>query len=424
MGEEIAAVAASHEAVAQDAVERIEVEYEVLEPVFDAEEALAPGAPEVHEGTGNIAREIRIRHGDVEQGFRESAVIHEETYTTPHQFQTYLEPLGALADIDGQGRITLYVPTQSIYFTRRLIAGALDLPSTKIRVIQTHVGGAFGGKLGEDPIGHIAAVLAQKTGRPVRLLNNRLDEFQGSRPRMPRGRSPSRWGSGTTGPSPPRRAESSGTNGAYSGFSYEVIQVTATRMDNLYRQQNLKTDAFLVYTNLIPAGAFRGFGNPQMSFAMESHMDVLAEKLGMDPAELRLRNVVHQGDTSIHGWEMGSCGIEECIEKATEAVGWESGARGFRERRRPDGDRSRVRRSFDLPAGSFPTGTAPTAVVKVDDDGKAQVRLRRGGPGAGRPDGHRADRRRRAGPRGRGHPGLPRPTPRTRRSASGATAAG
>ena len=115
-----------------------------------------------------------------------------------------------------------------------------------------------------------------------------------------------------------------GNNGAYSGFSYEVIQVTATRMDNLYRQQNLKTDALLVYTNLIPAGAFRGFGNPQMSFAVESHMDVLAEKLGMDPAEIRLRNVVHQGDTSIHGWEMGSCGIEECIEKATEAVGWKA----------------------------------------------------------------------------------------------------
>ncbi|MDP6619985.1 MAG: molybdopterin-dependent oxidoreductase, partial [Nitrospinota bacterium] len=119
LGEEIAAVAASHEAAAQDAVERIEVEYEVLGPVFDAEAALAPGVPEVHEGTGNIAREIRIRRGDVEQGFRESAVIHEETYTTPHQFQTYMEPLGALADIDGQGRITLHVPTQSIYFTRR-----------------------------------------------------------------------------------------------------------------------------------------------------------------------------------------------------------------------------------------------------------------------------------------------------------------
>ena len=381
LGEEIAAVAASHEAVAQDAVERIEVEYEVLEPVFDAEEALAPGAPEVHEGTGNIAREIRIRHGDVEQGFRESAVIHEETYTTPHQFQTYLEPLGALADIDGQGRITLYVPTQSIYFTRRLIAGALDLPSTKIRVIQTHVGGAFGGKLGEDPIGHIAAVLAQKTGRPVRLLNNRLDEFQGSRPRMPAAVH-LKMGVRDDGTLAAKESRIVGNNGAYSGFSYEVIQVTATRMDNLYRQQNLKTDAFLVYTNLIPAGAFRGFGNPQMSFAMESHMDVLAEKLGMDPAELRLRNVVHQGDTSIHGWEMGSCGIEECIEKATEAVGWKAA--------RAASGNGAVRTGIGLGCAVHSTSSrqlsnwdGSTAVVKVDDDGKAQVVCGEGDLGQG-----------------------------------------
>ncbi len=381
IGEEVAAVSAASEAAALEAVERIEVDYEVLPPVFDVEEALAPGAPEVHEGTGNISREIHINHGDVERGFAESAVIHEETYTTAHQFQTYLEPLGALADIDGQGRITLYVPTQSIYFTRRLVAEALNLPSTKIRVIQTHVGGAFGGKLGEDPMGHIAASLAMKTGRPVRLLNNRLDEFQGSRPRMPVNIH-LKMGVRRDGTLAAKETRIVGNNGAYSCFSYEVIQVTATRMDNLYRQENLKTDACLVYTNLIPAGAFRGFGNPQMSFAMESHMDVLAEKLGMDPAEFRLRNVVHQGETSIHGWEFGSCGIAECIEKATAAVEWK--------KHRAAPKNGTLRTGVGLGCAVHSTSNrqlsnwdGSTAVVKVDDDGKAQVICGEGDLGQG-----------------------------------------
>ena len=381
VGEEVAAVSAASEAAALEAVERIEVDYEVLPPVFDVEEALAPGAPEVHEGTGNISREIHINHGDVERGFAESAVIHEETYTTAHQFQTYMEPLGALADIDGQGRITLYVPTQSIYFTRRLVAEALNLPSTKIRVIQTHVGGAFGGKLGEDPMGHIAASLAMKTGRPVRLLNNRLDEFQGSRPRMPVNIH-LKMGVRRDGTLAAKETRIVGNNGAYSCFSYEVIQVTATRMDNLYRQENLKTDACLVYTNLIPAGAFRGFGNPQMSFAMESHMDVLAEKLGMDPAEFRLRNVVHQGETSIHGWELGSCGIAECIEKATAAVDWK--------KHRAAPKNGTLRTGVGLGCAVHSTSNrqlsnwdGSTAVVKVDDDGKAQVICGEGDLGQG-----------------------------------------
>ncbi len=374
LGEEVAAVAAETEEAALEAIERIEVDYEILSPVFDMEEALVPGAPEVHEGSKNISRTIQICHGDVIKGFAESAVVHEETYTTAHQFQAYMEPLGALADVDGQGRITLYVPSQSIYFTRRLVAQALQLPTTKIRVVQTCVGGAFGGKLGEDPMGHIASLLALKTGRPVRLLNNRIDEFQASRPRMP-AKIWLKMGVRDNGTIAAKEVKILGNNGAYSGFSYEVIQVTATRMDNLYRQENLKVDATLVYTNLIPTGAFRGFGNPQMSFAMESHLDCLAEGLDMDPGELRLRNAVHTGDITIHGWELGSCGIQQCIEKAMEAVDWKS----FRLRKK-DRENGRYQTGVGLGCAVHSTSNrqlsnwdGSTAVVKVDDDGKAQV---------------------------------------------------
>ncbi|MFQ5914060.1 MAG: xanthine dehydrogenase family protein molybdopterin-binding subunit [Nitrospinota bacterium] len=381
VGEEVAAVAAKSEEAAREALERIEVDYEVLPAVFDAEQALVPGAPEIHEGTGNIAREIHLSRGDIERGFSESAAIHEETYTTTHQFQTYLEPLGALADIDGQGRLTLYVPAQSIYFTRRLVAESLNLPSSKVRVVQTYVGGAFGGKLGEDPVAHIAAALAQRSGRPVRLLNSRLEEFQGSRPRMPV-KIHLKIGVRKDGTICAKETRIVGNNGAYSCFSYEVIQVTATRMDSLYCQQNVKTDAILAYTNLIPAGAFRGFGNPQMAFPMESHLDVLAEKLGMDPVDLRLRNVIRKGETSIHGWEMGSCGIEECIQRAAAAVDWK--------RWREAPKNGTVRTGIGVACAIHSTSSrqlsnwdGSTAAVKVADDGKVQVICGEGDLGQG-----------------------------------------
>src|SRR5262249_6456396 len=152
-----------------DALELIRVDYEPLPAVFDPEDALRPGAPEVHEGTGNLAREIRINRGDVEAGFAQAAAGYEATYETPYQYPGYMEPMGTIAAVDGSGRLTVWAPTQSVYFTRELVAEALDITPSRVRVIQTVVGGAFGGKLTEDAQSPIAALLALKTGRPVRL---------------------------------------------------------------------------------------------------------------------------------------------------------------------------------------------------------------------------------------------------------------
>ena len=321
VGEEIAAVAAETEEAALEALDQIVVDQEELPAVFDPEEAMASGAPQINEAENNIAREIHIRRGDVERGFAESAVIHEDVYSTPYQFQAYMEPLGALADVDGQGRVTLYAPTQSIYLTRRYVSEALDIPPEDLRVVQPAIGGGFGGKLNEDATALITVFLTLKTGRPVRLLNNRLDEFGASRPRMPT-KTYLKMGVRKDGTIAAKETRIYGNNGACSCLSPEVIQCMAMRMDSLYRMENIKTDAFLVYTNLLPAGAFRGFGNVQMAFALESHLDALAEKLGMDPAGLRLRNVIRQGETSVHGWKMDSCAIGECIEKAVAAADW------------------------------------------------------------------------------------------------------
>ena len=379
VGEEVAAVVAESEEAALEGRDLIEVDYDPLPAVFDPEEALAPDAPQVNEGKNNLAREIHLVRGDPERGFSESAVIHEDRYKTPHQIQAYMEPLGALADIDAQGRLTVYAPSQSIHRTRRYLAEALDLLPEKLRVIQPNIGGGFGGKLNEDATSHITAFLALRTGRPVRFLNNRLDEFGASRPRLPT-TIDLKMGVRKDGTIAAKETRIYGNNGACSCLGPEIIFHAATRMDSLYRQENLKTDAYLVYTNLIPAGAFRGLGNPQMGFALESHVDVLVEKMGMDPAELRLRNLIQKGDTSVHGWKMESCGIQECVEKAVAAVDWK------RLRAAPKGGTLRTgvslacaihstsvrqRSASESKADQGWDGSA--AIIEVNEDGRVQV---------------------------------------------------
>ncbi len=377
VGEEVAAVTATSEVAALEALDLLEVDYDPLPAVFDPEEALKPGAPQVNEGNGNLAREVTIRRGDVERGFAESAVIHEDDYTTPHQFQAYMEPLGGVAEMDGQGRLTIYAATQSIYFTRDRISNALEIPSAKIRVIQPHIGGGFGGKLAEDGTAVITAFIALKTGRPVRLFTDRLDDFGAARPRMPT-ETYLKMGLRKDGTIAAKEARIFGNNGASSGLAPEILMHMAVRIDSLYRMKNVKTDAYLAYTNLLPAGAFRGFGNPQMAFAMESHLDVLAEMLGMDPAEVRLRNVIRQGDISVHGWSMDSCAIDECIRKATAAINWEE--------RRAAPKQGIVRTGVGLACAihsssirqkasmdSDETWDGSVAIVEISEDGLAKV---------------------------------------------------
>ena len=323
IGEEVAAVVATDADAAGEALGLIQVDYEPLPAVLEPEEAMKPDAPQVHEGQSNIVRDIRIDRGDIEAGFAAAHVVHEDTYETPYQYQAYMEPAGSMAAADSSGGVTVWSSTQTIYFQKEVVAQALGLPQSKVRVIQPFVGGGFGGKLAEDPNAPISAFLAWKTGKTVRLMNNRLEDFAAGRPRT-RQKITLRMGADREGKIVAKDTRILVDNGAYTGIAGSITQTTATRMDSLYRQKNLRTRALLVFTNKIPTGAFRGFGNPQMAFALECHMDVLAERLGMDPKAVRLRNAIRQGDVSVHGWKMDSCGLTECVEKATEAIGWES----------------------------------------------------------------------------------------------------
>ncbi|MDP7386060.1 MAG: xanthine dehydrogenase family protein molybdopterin-binding subunit, partial [Nitrospinota bacterium] len=323
VGEEVAAVAAEDEAVAFEALELISIEYEPLPAVFDPEEAMSEGASLVHDVARNIADRQAVLRGDMEAALQEADVVYEETYSTPLSYQAYMEPIGSVAVPGGNGKFTLYSPLQLIFNSRDLIAGVLGIKPENLRVIQPFVGGGFGGKSNEDPNAFITMVLAMKTNRPMRVINSRAEEFQAARPRVPT-RVWLRMSARKDGTFLSKESRVVADNGAYTGLAKGIMHTALYRAENLYRIQNIRSEGFLVYTNKIPTGAFRGFGNPQGTFAQESTIDALAHELGLDPAEMRLKNALQAGDISIHGWRIGSCGLKEAIQSCAQAMDWES----------------------------------------------------------------------------------------------------
>ena len=371
-GEEVAAVAAVDESTALDALELIRVEYEVLPAVLDPEQALAPGAPEVHEGNGNLAREIHISRGDVDAGFKLAAAVYEATYDMSYQYHGYMEPMGTLAVPDGNGGITLWAPTQSIYLTRAFVSEALDIPASNVRVIQTVIGGAFGGKLTEDANTPLAAFLAMKSGRPVRLINNRLEDFLAARSSIPT-RVWLKMGLAKDGEIVAKDSVIVSDNGAYSGLAPEMVLVTAFRTDCLHRLKNVRSHARLAFTNKIPSGTFRAFGTQQMAFPLDSHLTVLAGMIGMDPVDVHLRNAIQTGDTSVHGWHIGSCGLSECLTKARDAIGWQT-------KHARANQRGPMRRGVGIGSGLHVTANrqlgnwdGSTVLIRINEDGRVKL---------------------------------------------------
>ena len=333
-GHEVAAVAAVDEATALDALELIDVEYEPLPATLDMDRALEPDAPKVHED-GNLAARIELNRGDAEAGFRDADVVLEDTYRTSVVSQAYMEPVGALTQWDADGRLTVWMPCQAIFYARKKIAKAIGVPISNVRVIQSAVGGGFGGKYVDEPLAMIAALLAGEAGAPVRLLNTRLEEFQAGRPRVPM-TIQLKMGIKKSGEIQAKECRIIADTGCYVGKCLGILGTGSMRMDNHYRQANLHTEGLLVYTHTTPKGAFRGYGNPQMGFAMEQHLDALAEAIDMDPAELRLKNSTQKGDTTVHGWRIESCEMDRCIRQVMEACGWEK-----KRTRKETGDRRR-----------------------------------------------------------------------------------
>lgn len=371
-GEEVAAVAAVTEEIARDALDLIHVEYEELPAILTPDEALDDDAPGIHPGRNNISHDIRFARGDVDAGFAQAHLVHEATYQVHAQYPGYLEPMATVAMLDPDERLLVWTSTQSVFLARARLASALELPASRIRVAQTTTGGGFGGKLVEDANNLIAGLLALKTGKPVRLVNNRLEDFLACCSSLPETIT-LRMGLDREGLITAKEVRIVAECGAYSGLCAEVMHVSAMRSDNMHRLQNVRSHATLVYTNNPPHGAFRGFGGTQMQFALNSHIHTMAGMLGIDPVQIHLRNAIGAGETSVHGWKIGSTGLAECIAQCTEAIGWEAKrlrTKGQGTRRRGVGMAAVMHVSGNRTIGNW---DGSTVTVKINEDGRVIV---------------------------------------------------
>lgn len=322
VGDEVAAVAAVDWETAAKALELIEVDYEPLPSVYDPIEAMKPDAPRIYEDCeDNIAGRVARNFGDVEQGFEEADYIFEDTYRTPLIPSCTIEPHCCIASFDSVDNLTFWVSTQNPNNFQKALSQVLKIPQSKIRVVRPQIGGAFGNKSVILPMDPIAAFLSKKTGKPVKLVNSREEEFTTTRGRYPM---VVHLKTGVTrdGKLLARQAKVITNNGAYNNKATGISLLTSNRIGNLYRVPHTRTEAIIVYTNTQYGGALRGWGGPQAHFAVESQMDTIAEKLGMDALELRLKNANQPGDTTPWGWEIPSCGLTECLEQAAEKIGW------------------------------------------------------------------------------------------------------
>jgi len=322
IGEKVALVVAETEKQAARALDLVQVEYEDLPVVSDPREAMQPGAPQLHpEKENNILVKYRIRKGDVDEAFGYANVIVEGTYHTPFQEHAFLQPEAGLAYLDEQGRVTVQVAGQWTHEDQHQIAHALSLPPDRIRVIYPAIGGAFGGR--EDmSVQIVLALAAWKLGRPVKIVWSREESIIAHHKRHQMFFK-AKWGATKDGRLVAAQVEAISDAGAYAYTSTKVLGNTTLMCTGPYDIPNVKVDTYAVYTNNIPNGAFRGFGGPQGLFAAEQQMNKLAERLGMDPVELRMKNLVHEGSILSVGTPLPhGVSMLQVAEKAAEAAGW------------------------------------------------------------------------------------------------------
>lgn len=300
ISDQVALVIADTEAAAAEAARLIEITYEDLPVIDDPLEAMQEGAPQLHpHARNNILTHYRIRHGDIEAGWAQAEVVVEGEYRTGFQEHAYLQPEAGLSYLDEEGRVTVIVAGQWVHKDRQQIAHALALPEEQVRVIYPAIGGAFGGR--EDMSVQIVLGLATiKVGRPVKIVWSREESIIGHHKRHPM-IIRARWGATRDGKLVAAEAEVIADAGAYAYTSPKVLGNTHLMVCGPYEIPNARVDSYAVYTNNVPTGAFRGFGGPQACFAAENQMNKLAEALGMDPIELRLKNVLRDGSIMVVG---------------------------------------------------------------------------------------------------------------------------
>ena len=379
VGDAIAIVAAESQEVAERASALIEAEFELQPVITNPVQARQEGVPQIHE-KGNLLKHIKVRKGDVEQGFAESDVILEHTFHTPIYEHAFIEPECSIAVPTADGRMEIYCGSQIPYQDREQVARALGWEEPRVRILGQLMGGGFGGK--EDIAGQIhAAMLANVTQRPVKLLFDRYESLL-VHPKRHATQIRIKMGAKNDGRLVSVESELYGDTGAYASLGEKVMTRATTHSAGPYDVPHVRADCYAMYTNNPPAGAFRGFGVTQSAFAVESMMDMLAEKLNIDPVELRRINALKVGGITNTGQELReSVGLMECIDRVSSAMFEVSGLSSeeiFEAHATPD--MPHLVRAWGFAAGYKNTGLgggAPdksAAEVELYDDGKFEVR--------------------------------------------------
>lgn len=377
-GDQVALVVAESELIARQACGLIDVSYQDLPRVTDPRQAMAPGALRLHASCpDNILDHIHICKGDLDAGFAQASAIVEENYYVPMQEHAYLQPEAGLAYMDG-GVVVVETAGQWAHHDQRQIARALDLPVERVRVIYRAIGGAFGGR--EDvSIQIVLALAAWKTGRPVKTIWSREESIRGHGKRHQMFIK-ARWGADRDGRLTAAEVEVISDAGAYAFTSSMVLGHTALTSTGAYKIPNVTVDAYAVYTNNVPAGAFRGFGAPQGIFAAEGQIDRLAEALTLDPITMRERNVMKAGDELPVGTSMpDSIHLDRLLAECAQRAGWKKTESGWVH---PGGPTAQVtagtvRRGTGIALGykniGFSFGYPEVSSVKIQLDGDKDI---------------------------------------------------
>lgn len=381
VGDPVAGVAAVTEGIAERALDLIEVEYELLDPVVDPEFGASPAAPLIHPDLGryevanfifpepgtNISNHFKIRKGDTEAAWKDCDAIIERTYRIPHIQHVPIETHVAVAKVDPDGKVTLWSSTQSPFAQRNLISKALNIPQSDVRVIGHYVGGGFGSKAGVTMEALAVAIATKVKGQPVKLRLTREEEFfttfvrQGLAAHI-------RLGCDKSGQLLAMENKFYWDAGAYTEYGVNVTRAGGYSSTGPYDVPNVKTDSLCVYTNHPVGGPMRGFGMPEVHAAVEQCIDELAHQTGMDPVEFRRINCVREGDILVTGMKMHATGLSECLEKAANAIDWGQKAQ-------PSSPNKRRGKGIAImwKAPAMPPNAGSSSWVKLSEDGLITV---------------------------------------------------
>ncbi len=388
VGDPVAAVAADNEEIAEEALSLIKVDYEELPAVFDEKEALQPAAPLVHDprpeqqpmfgkliqdlpGGSNLCSHFKLRRGDVEQGFRESDFVYEDTFHSPAAQHVPLEPHVTVAQYSPD-KLTIWTSTQMPHAIRSQMAELLNLPLARVRVVVETLGGGFGSK-GSLRVEPITAFLALKAGRPVKIILRREEEF------VTVCKHPAtihiKTGVKKDGTLAARQVTAYFNTGAYSDIGPVVARNGGSAMSGPYKVPHVKIDSCAVWTNQVPAGALRGFGVPQAVWAYESQMDMIAERLGLDPVEFRRKNLLRDEDIFATGEKLADLHYEELLDRAAKSVKWTASDARWLDKNQGSNRNGALRRGKGLALVIKATITPSTseAVLKLNEDGSLNV---------------------------------------------------